>query len=107
MASAQLVGEGLETLNEHLKSHCAVEVYSNSSQTKLFANFLEKAQVRQVRTFFVSSQTVRGVCLPIIQLHNKHKPKKKRFMQNTAFYTFISQAHLKCVCVNVYFRRRC
>jgi hypothetical protein len=44
---------------------------SNSSRTKLFANFSEKARVRQVRTFFLSSRTVRGVCLPIIPLHNK------------------------------------
>jgi hypothetical protein len=44
---------------------------SNSSRTELFAIFLEKARVRQVRTFFLSSRTVRGVCLPIIPLHNK------------------------------------
>jgi hypothetical protein len=44
---------------------------SNSSRTELFANFSEKARVRQVRTVFLSSQTVCGVCLPIILLHNK------------------------------------
>jgi hypothetical protein len=43
---------------------------SNSSRTELFANFSEKARVCQVRTFFLSSRTVRGVCLPIIPLHN-------------------------------------
>jgi hypothetical protein len=44
---------------------------SNSSRTELFANFSEKARVRQLRTFFLSLQTVCVVCLPIILLHNK------------------------------------
>jgi hypothetical protein len=33
---------------------------------EVFANFSEKARVRQVRTLLLSSRTVRGVCLPII-----------------------------------------
>jgi hypothetical protein len=44
---------------------------SNSLRTELFANFSEKARVLQVRTFFLSSRTVRGVCLPLIPLHKK------------------------------------
>jgi hypothetical protein len=38
-----------------------VEVCSNSSRTELFANFSGKTQVRQVQTFFLSSQTVRDI----------------------------------------------
>jgi hypothetical protein len=65
---------------------------SNSSQTKLFASFLEKARVCQVRTFFVSSQTVSGVCLPIIPLHNKQYnvySKKNDFF----FFDLVRFAH--------------
>jgi hypothetical protein len=46
-------------------------VVLNSLRTELFANFSEKARVCQVRSFFLSSRTVRGVCLPIMPWHNK------------------------------------
>jgi hypothetical protein len=37
------------------------EVCPNSAQTELFTNFSGKTQVRQVRYFFQSSQTVRDI----------------------------------------------
>jgi hypothetical protein len=60
---------------------------SNSSRTKLFENVSEKARLRQVQTFFLSSQTVRGVCLPTIPLHNKQY--NVYFKKNKIFFSLI------------------
>jgi hypothetical protein len=71
------------TLRLHRRVGC--RGVSNSSRTELFANFSEKARVRQVRTFFLNPRTVRGVCLPIIPLHNKQY-NMYIFLENDFFF---------------------
>jgi hypothetical protein len=68
---------------------------SNSSRTELFANFLEKARVRQVRTFFLSSRTVRGVCLPIIPLHNKQYNRYIFLKKHFFFFDLVRSAYFR------------
>jgi hypothetical protein len=65
---------------------------SNSSRTELYANFLEKARVCQVRTFFLSLRTVHGVCLPIILLHNKQY-NVNIFLKTIFFFDLVRSAY--------------